>query len=279
MTQLTSLHPHELCGYFVAQQGFYGLAQPQKRAAAILSHFSAAEQAELAGEFLVLREGRDIVAGLGVSEGKYVQGFYARAAGPQVAGQWQSLLQALRAQRPGPLRVYLEAHPQWIRPDLVTALEDAGFTRRTSYGLSKNLFGQPRHAELGRLTSWDDSTEAVFRATYEQLAGPLDFGWDTVKEVAVGSEFTPTLWYVQPGHTVFGIGSSGRHENRHLYRLCAAHSDQLCRAEVIALAETALIDHDEASVLHLYAPEGEVAGLQAQGYVVGRAEIHYDALP
>ncbi|MDO4263769.1 MAG: hypothetical protein Q4C67_06190 [Deinococcus sp.] len=49
-----------------------------------------------------------------------MQGFYA--TGPD---QWGPLLRALRARRPEPLRVYLDAHPQKVREQLSAALEGA----------------------------------------------------------------------------------------------------------------------------------------------------------
>ncbi|GHF97035.1 hypothetical protein GCM10017783_06020 [Deinococcus piscis] len=110
------------------------------------------------------------------------------------------------------------------------------------------------------------------------MSNALELGWDTVKHV-MGGQFIPALWYVRPGHTVLDIGGTRCLENRHLYRLCAAHSVQYSRAELVALAEAALIDHDQDSVLHVVATEAEVPALQAQGYVVSAQEVYYDALP
>ncbi|GHG06219.1 hypothetical protein GCM10017783_18560 [Deinococcus piscis] len=84
MTTVTPLFAQELPAYFAAQQRFYGMADPEGRAAAILRPFSPVEREELASEFLVMRGGSgEIVAGLGVSDGKFVQGFCATGL-----GQW-----------------------------------------------------------------------------------------------------------------------------------------------------------------------------------------------
>ncbi|MDO4263768.1 MAG: hypothetical protein Q4C67_06185 [Deinococcus sp.] len=67
MTAITQLSAQELPAYFAAQQRFYGVVDPDGRAAAILRPFSPAEREDLAGEFLVMRDSAgEIVAGLGV---------------------------------------------------------------------------------------------------------------------------------------------------------------------------------------------------------------------
>lgn len=78
---------------------------------------------------------------------------------------------------------------------------------------------------------------------------------------------------MRPGHSVFGINGTCRPENRHLYRLCAAHSVQYSRAELVALAEAALIDHEQDSVLQITVAGADVPALQAQGYVVSSEEV------
>ncbi|MFC6590698.1 hypothetical protein ACFP81_00680 [Deinococcus lacus] len=281
MFTVTPLKPHELPRYFADQQQFYGLPEPQERARRILSQFDAAEQQELAQDFLVLRgEDGGVRAGLGVSGGKYVQGFYA-ASDPEAGAHWPALLQALRAQG-RPLRVYLNAHPERLRPPLAAALEGAGFTRHTDYDLVKSLFGASQQAapepEL-HLTNWDDSTEAEFRAVYERLAGPLDPDWDTVYGIG---EFVPALWFVGrvPGQqaqtTLFGIGGTRRPENRHIYHLRAAFSFELSRAAVISVAEAVLAEYTPDAVLHVHASEPEVAELLARGYAVNGTEDYWD---